>query len=183
MSIRVRSAVSFGEEAGWVALHPAARAGSAVSTEAQTVQSAVHAVVVSLERSFALFGSRDAAISHIWVLVDECAEEGWDGEGGQPISEMAGARATNFIRALPGKFPLPEFAPEPDGSISLDWIHSRGRLFTMSVGESNRLAYAWLDGADRGHAVAQFDGETVPPRILEGIRRMVNHGNAPVRSL
>ena len=117
---------------------------------------------------------RDAAISRIWALLNECAEEDWDGDGAQPISELAAAQAADLIRALPENLPLPDIAPEPDGAISLDWIQSRSRLFTLSVGESHRLPYAWLDGTDRGHAVARFDGETVPPRILEGIRRTVS---------
>jgi hypothetical protein len=77
--------------------------------------------------------------------------------------------AAEFIRVLPEDVPLPEFAPEPDGSLSLDWIQSRHRLFTLSVAPNIRLPYAWVDGADSGHGVARFDGETVPPRILDGI--------------
>ena len=61
---------------------------------------------------------------------------------------------------------MPEFAPEPDGAISLDWIQSRHRLFTLSISASNRLAYAWLDGTDKGHGVARFDGRTIPRRVL-----------------
>ena len=94
------------------------------------------------------------------------------------LDRLAALSAANFIRALPDGIALPEFAPEPDGSISLDWIQSRNRLFTLSVGSTNRLAYAWVDGTDKGHAVARFDGEHVPPRILEGIRGITNRGNA-----
>jgi hypothetical protein len=77
------------------------------------------------------------------------------------------------VRALPDGIPLPEFAPEPDGSISLDWILSRNRLFSVSIGHSSRLAFAWLDGADNGHGVARFDGQNVPPRVLEGIKCII----------
>ncbi len=165
------------------ALHPIARPDSGVSSEAQALRTAALAVVEEVERSVALFGPKAAAISQIWALVDECAEMGWDGGAGEPISELSAERAADFIRALPDNVPLPEFAPEPDGSISLDWIHSRSRLFSLSVGMGSRLAYAWLDGADRGHAVARFDGETIPPRVLEGIRGITNFGNTAVRPL
>ncbi|MBA2526958.1 MAG: hypothetical protein H0V18_14425 [Pyrinomonadaceae bacterium] len=169
--------------AGYATLHPLARSGSAVSDAAGTVHAAASAVVESVERSFALFGPKAAAISQIWSLVDECAEVGWDGQEAEPISEVAAALAADFIRALPKHVPLPELAPEPDGSISLDWIRSRHRLFSLSVGASSRLAYAWLDGTDRGHAVARFDGETVPPGIIEGIKRVMSYGNAAVGPL
>jgi hypothetical protein len=113
-----------------------------------------------------------ATISQIWALVDECGEPGWDGDGGQPISEVAAKMAADFIGALREYAPLPEVAPEPDGFISLDWIQSRNRVFSLSIGEGRRLPYAWIDGTGHGHAVAVFDGKTVPPRILEGIRRI-----------
>lgn len=161
--------------------HRWARSRSAVSGEAKTLWSTASTARESLERSFALFGKKDAAISQIWTLVHDCAEAGWDGEDAEPISEMAAMLAIDFIRALPDSVPLPEFAPEPDGSISLDWIRSRVRLFSLSVGMSTRLAYAWLDGTDRGHAVVVFDGEAVPPRILEGIKRIIDDGNPAAR--
>ena len=123
---------------------------------------------------------KSAAISQIQALVKECAEPGWDGDGAEPVSQSAASLAVDHIRALPDSVALPEFAPEPDGSISLDWIQSRSRLFSLSAGPSCRLAYAWLDGEDRGHAVACFDGATVPWRILEEIRGIMNDANAPV---
>jgi hypothetical protein len=115
-----------------------------------------------------------------WALAAECAEMGWDGDGGAPIAVRAAMQAAELIRALPKDLPLPEFAPEPDGSISMDWIQSQHRLFSLSVGEGSRLAYAWLDGTDRGHGVARFDGVTVPPRILEAINRIIGRGDAAV---
>lgn len=129
------------------------------------------------------FLTKSAAISQVRALVAECAAAGWDGNGAEPISQAAASLAVDLIRALPDGVALPEFAPEPDGSISLDWIQSRSRLFSLSVGTSSRLAYAWLDGEDRGHAVAAFDGATVPWRVLEEIRGIMDYANAPVRAV
>jgi len=165
---------------GFAALHSLAREGSAVSTEAQTLRQAASDVVDRVERSEALFGSKGAAISQIWALANDHAEPDWDGNGAYPIHRLAVFKATAFIRALPDDLPLPEFAPEPDGSISLDWIVSRNRLFSMSVGTNDRLAYAWLDGADKGHAVARFDGVRVPTRILSGIEGIMKGKDAGV---
>lgn len=168
---------------GYSALRSVTQRRSAISAEAAGVHLAALALVNSMEQSRALFGPKADAISQIWALVSECAEAGWDGDGAEPISEIAAHAASDFIRALPDDVPLPEFAPEPDGFISLDWIQSRSRLFSLSVGLGPLLAYAWLDGGDRGHAVARFDGETVPLRILDGIRRTVSRGDAAVGSL
>lgn len=173
---------TLGISLGYAALHVYAYGGSAISPEAQAVRKAVSAVVESAERSQVLFGEKSVAISQIMELANECAEAGWDGNEAAPIDWAATHTAVEFIRAMPGDLPLPEFAPEPDGSISLDWIQSRNRLFSLSVGSTNRLAYAWLDGSDRGHGVAQFDGERIPSRVIEGIIGIMNHGNVTLRS-
>ena len=157
-----------------------ARSGSAVSSEAMAVRQAVGKVANSAERSHALFGAKAKAISQIWALANECSEPGWDGESANPLTPRTAGLAVEFIRALPDGLAPPEFAPEPDGSIALDWIHSRNRLFSLSIGTSNRLAYAWLDGADKGHAVARFDENHIPARILEGIIAIMSRENAAV---
>jgi hypothetical protein len=133
-----------------------------------------------MNRTNSRTAGKSAAILQIRALAQECAEPGWDGDGAEPISQAAASLAVDLIRALPDGVALPEFAPEPDGSISLDWIQSRSRLLSLSAGPGSRLAYAWLDGEDRGHAVACFDGATLPWRILEEIRGIVGHANAPV---
>jgi hypothetical protein len=167
---------------GFASLYSLARSGSAISAEAQAVQRAATSLVDSVERSQVLFGDKATAISQIWALANECGKPSWDGDGALPLDHMAVFKAVAFIRALPQGVPLPEFAPEPDGSLSLDWISSRNRLFSLSVGTGNRLPYAWLDGTDKGHAVARFDGESIPIRILEGIKSISNGGSALVRS-
>ncbi len=167
---------------GYAAAQGYARGSSAVSSEAQHVREAVSAVVQLAERSQALFGDKAAALSQLRALANECAEPGWDGDDACVVNPLAVFRAEAFIRALPDGFPLPEFAAEPDGSVSLDWIQSRNRLFSVSVGSNHRLAYAWLDGADKGHGVARFDGDRIPPRITEGISAIINNGNATLRS-
>ena len=136
----------------------------------------------SAERSQALFGRKADALSRLVALAAECADPGWDGEAAVAIDPVAVLWAERFVRALPDGMPLPEFAPEPDGSISLDWIRSRNRLFSLSIGRSNRLAYAWLDGADKGHGVVTFDSQNVPPRVLEGIKGIVGQGHAGLRA-
>lgn len=111
-----------------------------------------------------------------------CSEADWNGEGSYALNPIAVFLVESFIRALPDSIQLPELAPEPDGSITLDWIPSRHRLFSVSISASDRLAYAWLDGSDKGHAVARFDGERIPQKIIEGITAIMNHGYTTVRS-
>lgn len=167
---------------GCVASQPFARRGTAVSAEADDVSRAAFAVVSNVERSESLFGDKSAVISQLWQLHDECSEPDWDGNDAMPLSEVAVATAIEFIKAIPTGMPLPEVAPEPEGAISLDWIASRTRRLTVSVKNSTRLAYAWMDGTDRGHAVARFDGGEIPARILQDISSIVQHDNLAFRT-
>ena len=168
---------------GYAVLTSYLRADSAVSSEAQDAREVACTVVESAEQSQVLFGEKAGALSQLWAIATECRDADWDGSGATAINTMAVQNTEDFIRALPSDIPIPEFAPEPDGSISLDWIESRTRMFSLSVGATLRLAFAWLDGTDRGHGVARFDRESVPSRVLEGIRAIVNHDIATFRPL
>jgi hypothetical protein len=144
--------------------------GTAVSKEAGDVARGAREVNEAFEHSHALFGSKAEAIGELYAILHECSADNWDGRGAVAVSPRAVRTAEEFIRVLPQNVPLPDVTPEPDGSVGLDWSESSTRVFSVSFGPGPRLAYAWLDGTDRGHAVARFDGEAIPCRILSGIR-------------
>lgn len=108
-------------------------------------------------------------------LANTCAVDAWDGHGAEAVNAAALARAEAFVRALPDDFPLPEISIEPDGGIAFDWMPHPTKTFTLSVTESNRLAYAWIDGTDRGHAAVRIDGSEIPPRVLAELERLNGH--------
>ncbi len=146
---------------------------TAMSEEAMYLKRVEHDAVNSAERSQALFGDKAEAIQQLAELYLECSTADWDGYDASPIPLAARDCAVAIIRTLPNQIPIPEFSAEPDGFISLDWIVSRNNVFSLSVGSTDRLSYAWLDGAEQGYAVAVFDGEEIPQRILEGIKGIV----------
>ncbi len=151
--------------------------GSAISPAAKEINRAATAIVAAMEQSQAQFGAKAEAISRLMMLADEYAMDETIA-----IHPRTILTAECFLRALPDFLPLPEFSVEPDGAISLDWIESRNRLFSLSVGANNRLAYAWLDGTDRGHGVARFDGQQIPMRVIEGIIAITKNENASFRA-
>ena len=167
---------------GLPALQALAAGSSAISPEARKVHRIAKEVAESVEQSHALFGEKANALAQLAALAAECAQEGWNGEGAIAIDPVTVQTAQRLVRALPEGIPLPEFAPEPDGSISLDWIQSRNHLVSVSIGLTDRLAYAWLDGTDKGHAVVRFDGGNVPHRLLESIIGAVGPGHAGLRA-
>lgn len=158
---------------GYAALYSHARGGSAISDEALIETKAASAIVERVETSWSLFGDKGAAISQVLALADDCSVAGWDGDEAPPVASEAVQTVCDFVRALPEGFPLPEFAPEPDGSISLDWIRSKQQLISLSIGSGERVPYAWVDGTDKGHAVGRFDGFAVQQRLLSAILSIV----------
>jgi len=161
----------------WLAPIRAMAGGSnAVSAEAQAVREMAANAVRFVEQSRALFGAKAEAIARLLSLANEYQAE----QATLDLSSVA--LAERFLHALPDDFPLPEFSVEPDGVISLDWIESCHRLFSLSMNPSGRFAYAWLDGTDKGHGVARFDGRQVPRRILEGIAAIFKNGTATLRA-
>ncbi len=166
---------------GTAALTACARQRSAFSSTALDLETEVALVMKTTEVSQVLFGRKSATISLLKKLADECAASNWDGNESNAINETAVQTAEAFIRAMPDDMPMPELAPDPDGSILLDWIVSRQRMFSVSVGQNNRLAYAWLDGAAQGHAVDPFDGDGIPTRIRDCIETIIDHDKSAVR--
>ncbi len=177
----MHSIVSVVGLSGHLALQALAGGSSAVSPEAQTVHKAATEIIRAAERSQALFGNKVSALSDLAALKAEYSEPGWDGSDGAATDPLSVFWTEQFIRALPEGISLPEFAPEPDGSISLDWILSRTRMFSLSIGPSSRLSYAWLDGANRGHGVAGFNGQRIPPPILDSLDWIVGARDAALR--
>lgn len=168
---------------GFAALAGYRRNDSAYSDEAKAVAASVTKIMRASESSQALFGAKATALAELRKTATECSKDNWDADGALAIDEMTIWNAEDFIRALPDNFPLPEVAPEPDGAISLDWIESQYRMFSLSIGTGSRLAYAWLDGTDTGHGVAHFDGVGIPQRILTEIGQTIGHGKPSLRTI
>src|SRR5437763_10501754 len=88
------------------AMYVAVRMGTAISPAAVNVRKNASAIIVSTERSQALFGDKANAISQVWSIVREHAVENWNEDAAQPVDEVAGRNATEFVRLLPPDLPL-----------------------------------------------------------------------------
>jgi hypothetical protein len=162
---------ALGAVVGLGAMHNMVASSNAVSQDAETLKGRIAGLLAEFERSEALFGAKASAIFQLFSIASEYTN------ARQCLDPVAVTNAAEFIWALPDDLPLPEFSVEPDGCISLDWIESRNQVFSLSVGASDRFAYAWMDGTDTGHAVARFDRQYVPQRVIEGIQSIVKNGN------
>jgi len=156
--------------------------GSAVSDEAKAVQHEAGRVArLQSDESETLFGSKRVALTALHELYLNCGEPNWDGDGAKALSADAVAIVIAFIRALPHWASMPDLSADPDGSIQLDWIPSKQRMFSINVGSRGQLAYAWRDGLSKGYAVAPFDGSNVPAIVLTAIQTITTDGTPPFR--
>ncbi|MGC8731921.1 MAG: hypothetical protein ACP5RC_06640 [Halothiobacillaceae bacterium] len=152
------------------AIYSLARPASAVSAEAQQVRDRATQMVERAEASTVLFGKKMGAIDMLESLSRSHAKPGWDGEEALPVNLSAINLAADFLRALPDGVDMPEVGVEPDGAVTLDWLPSRHRMLSISFsGNGDRLAYAWLDGFDRGNGVVRFNRQVIPRQLLEAI--------------
>ena len=158
---------------GFADLGNYARLSSGVSPESALLRRSANAVNRRARTSESLFGWKTKALEQLWAVVAESANTGSDGTDAAGIDPRALEMAETIIEVWPRGIPLPEFAAEPDGAISLDWIRSRHRIFSVSVGATNRLACAWIDGARRGHVIEPFDGSTLPEFIGSAVRAIM----------
>lgn len=102
-------------------------------------------------------------------LAVECSKDGWDGGDAAPITPEVVDSVYNFIQALPKGIAMPDIAPEPDGSISLDWIQTGPRIVSVSIGPFRIISYAWLNESGSGYGTFYFSS-SVPKQVLKKLK-------------
>jgi len=162
---------------GYPALAEYAQATSAISSEASRISEVAASVMRERQWSHSLFGAKAAALSELSSVV-ACLYV--DDEQERVTSETY-RNAEQFLLALPEDLPPPAFGIDPDGAISITWAVSRARIFSVSIAESERIAYAWLDGSDRGHAVARFRTPALPAVFTSALRSIVSDDAVSLR--
>jgi len=143
--------------------------GGTVTSDLRLVEQTGLDIQNQTESSVALFGEKDQIMSTIYEIAETCKTADWDGYGALPLSTKSVSYGVQFVRLLPDRSPMPEVSPEPDGVLALEWAASKSRRLSISFCDSDRIAYAWLDGSDRGHAIARFDGQAIPQRVQDAI--------------
>lgn len=102
-----------------------------------------------------------------------CAHQGWDGYSARPIEAMTAEQAFRFALALPRNLPVPDIVPEPDGEIAFEWAGSGGRVISVSIGPTGKLAYAALLSEHSRQNGSEQLSEVIPPRVIRAIQEAV----------
>lgn len=150
---------------------------SAVSQEAQIIRVAAHKILSSTAEPQSLFRSRDDTFSELAEAIDDLIVDADQAA----VDRLTFEHAKQFLFALPDDLSSPDVGVDPDGAISLAWFASRTRIFSVSIDDSDRVAFAWLDGSDKGHGVERFRPPMLPQRIAMMLRSIVTDGTPSLR--
>jgi hypothetical protein len=132
------------------------------SPEAESVEQAVGDGLLNFAKP-----RIEPLISEIWQIVADSAAS----EGGVRVDPEAAWAAMNFAYSLPLSLPAPELAPDADGEIMFDWIGPSGKMFSVSVGKSGRIAYAGrFEDGSKVHGMERFS-TACPREVVRGIAR------------
>lgn len=124
--------------------------------------------------------SRSRILTDLYNALIGCFSDDWDGYGAKAIADNLPGKAFNYLSGFSSKIPSPEFSPEPDGEIAIEWCGENGAVISLSVGLSNRIHFAAIfpDG-NRLHGTESYSKES--QKILESyiwriIRQYPNTG-------
>lgn len=154
------------------------RSSSAISDDANQVGLAISKVLEGRLDTESLLGTKGATLSQLMEAVEELAID----DDQVPVDERTLRNAELLVLALPDNLPPPIVGVDPDGAISLTWSASRTRLFSVSVSDSARMAYAWMDGSDKGHAVERFSSPSLPTRFLSSLQSIIGNEAPALRA-
>lgn len=102
----------------------------------------------------------------------EASVDNWDGHNSAAADVGSFERVTEFVDLIPDGYAAPDFSVDPDGEISIDWVVSRSRILSISVGADGSLNFAGVLGRRRMKGVEYFDTE-IPENILAAMRRIL----------
>jgi hypothetical protein len=113
----------------------------------------------------------EALVAEIDQIMVEAARD--TGEGFASVDLETASAAMQFAYSLPWSVPTPEVAPDPDGDISFDWLGLCGKMFSVSVSKTGRIAYAGRFGdKSKIHGIDQLS-TSCPQEIIRGITRAI----------
>ena len=158
---------------GCAAIQPMDAPISGVSEEARIINADYKSLTYYKEGSVALFGHKAKVLSELFEEVEHCREDKWDGYGAEPVSELSLRLAEKIIRCLPEDLPSPEITIDPRGYISMDWIPSKSKMFSLIASKTGRVPYSWLDGTERGYAVTNMKEGQLSDRLVDEMRRIL----------
>jgi hypothetical protein len=128
--------------------------------------------VASVFHQFRKRADREQAFDDLAQTLQQGRAGNWDHYGAVPATDATAQVAYRFLSALPSTLPSPNIGLDPDGEVSFDWLAGKGRVFSVSIGESGRLSYAGMFGPGKtAHGSEPFD-DAIPNAVIACVRRL-----------
>lgn len=121
---------------------------SAVSTQAEKLKnSAVQAfsdfMSSSITRTNEFANREDILEQELLTLFIQCKKANWDGYNASPVTMQTLMNAQKFLASLDEEQLCNcEMSPEPDGEVAFEWYGDNGGIFSISIGNTNKLTFA-----------------------------------------
>jgi len=147
--------------------------GTGMSKEAISVQAHVKDAILHLSDNQSIGVNLQEGLRLLEEVDEEYSEPNWDGYDALPVNGNSLLRAYEFLQVLPLSLPLPDIEVDPDGEVSFDWYNDSGGVFSVSIGETGRLAFAGLFGRSEVHGVEYFYDE-IPTPILVYLQQLLS---------
>ncbi|MBA2591853.1 MAG: hypothetical protein M3495_20620 [Pseudomonadota bacterium] len=128
--------------------------------------------VAGFFREFHKRADREQAFDELAEALRQGGAANWDQYGAIGVTDATAEVAYRFLSALPSTLPSPNVGLDPDGEVSFEWLAEKGRVFSVSIGESGRLSYAGMFGPEKtAHGSEPFD-DAIPDAVIECVRRL-----------
>lgn len=118
-------------------------------------------------------GPHSTFFQGIAFILNECAEEDWDGYDAKPVLAEAIVHAIDFLINRLGDISYPEIVPEPDGQVALEWYGPGNSSFSISFDGNNNISYACVltENRERGFGSAKTVDTKIIRRHVENVLR------------
>ncbi len=107
----------------------------------------------------------DSWIIGISEMVAECFDENCGENSNKAVSPVTLKNAIKFAKTLPEYLQLPEYIPDDDGEICLEWKKEE-KYLSISIGVGTNCNFSYNDGTINGHGVFRFQDE-IPQMIID----------------
>lgn len=144
---------------------------SGVSSAAQELQKASSKLTTYEMRSQALSARINSMLAELAVISTKTYA---DSVESVQASAVALSNARLLICALPEMSIRPDISLDGEGGIMFDWMISKFKMYSISIGRTSRLPFALLNGAEKAYGVIEFDGQKAPNRMVSDLSVMLS---------
>jgi hypothetical protein len=113
-------------------------------------------------------------IIELYLLYDECKNDGWDGAEAMAVMEETFELAYRFLQLLPLGIETPSITVEPDGQIAFEWYRLPNRVLSVSIDPNGYLHFSALLGTHRNRYGTEPFGASLPIDISRLINQVTH---------